>query len=128
MENAYYFVLGSTNTAGWAISYIIVRVPVNDISFLTLHASVVNIGVPLLLELDVLKKAKLILDFSVDELRSRCDNWSKPLILRLGHVHVECPMKIYFKETELRKVYRLLYDPTPGKFYHLHSRPVLHSA
>lgn len=77
-EKHFLFLLGSHKHRG--MGYIIIRMPVNDISFLIMHADVVDIELPSFLVLDLLTSAKFILYFSVDELWSRCDNWIMSLI------------------------------------------------
>lgn len=81
------FTFGSKKHSG--LAYIKITIPVFDFSSLALNAHIVNIDVPLVLGLDILTRARIILNFSDDTVRSKTDNWQMPLIRKNGHVLME---------------------------------------
>lgn len=57
-----------------------IRIAVSESLFFTFEADVVDVDVPLLLGIDVIKSSRLVLDFSKKEVRSEADGWNLPLI------------------------------------------------
>lgn len=71
----------------------------------------------LLLGLDVLTSSSLILDFSDNEVRSKNDEWSFPLLRNNGHSYLFWPVCIVYTPSELRKVHRQFYHPHAENLY-----------
>lgn len=66
-----------------------IRFPISDSFFLSFSADVLDVEVPLLLGIDVMSASRLILEFGVDEMRSKNDGCVLPLERKNGHVYLE---------------------------------------
>lgn len=84
-------------------SYAILRVhlPLQDSVFVLIEAHIINIDVPFLLGLGVLKQPKVLLDFERYFMKSKSEGWRVKLKDRLGHCCIEWPTAVYYKELEL---------------------------
>ena len=65
-----------------------IRVPVSSSFFFSFIADVVDVYLPLLIGLDVLKSVGLILEFADDEVRAKADGWSLHLVRKHGHIYL----------------------------------------
>lgn len=107
--------------------------PLADDVLVTFKAHVVLLVVPLLLGLYMLRQLKLIVDFEDRSLISLKDDWSVQLVHKLGHLYVEWPPSLYYREAELRRIHRHFYQPSTNKLLGLiphgasdHITPELH--
>lgn len=60
---------------------------------------------------------RLILDFGVDEVRSKTDGWVLPLVRKNGHVYFKWTVSVLYTMTESRKNHCHFYHPNPGSLY-----------
>lgn len=72
------FKFGAHKHAG--VGTIDVSIPSSPSFFISFDADVVDVDVPLLLGLDVLTSYRMVLNFTHDEVTSKKDNWSLPLV------------------------------------------------
>lgn len=90
-----------------------VRRPVSKDIVFTINAHIMNIGMQLLLSLDVLHQLKLILNFDDGALHSTRDDWRMTMIIKTGYLYAERPPAISYAESELRKIHHhLIYTST----------------
>lgn len=83
--------------------------------FVAFQSHVVSIYVPLLLELDVLQKLKLLIHFEDGTLRSLHNHWTLQLVQNLEHMYVEWPIEVYYTEQKLRRIHRHVYHSSTSK-------------
>lgn len=67
---------------------IIIHLLESDILFAEIKADVVNVDVPLLLELDSFTQFKALFDFGWNTVTSKYDEWTFPLVWKLGHLFI----------------------------------------
>lgn len=109
------FKFGNTTYDG--LGKLNVRIPIVDDYFIDVEASILDVDVPLLIGLDVLKRLKVILDFSEFTMSSTSEDWTVPLARKLGHAYIEWTDNILYTENELMKIHRHFYHPSTDKLY-----------
>lgn len=79
--------------------------PVTDDIVVTINAYIVEVEIPFLLGLDVLRQLQLILNFDDGTLRSARDYWRMSLVFTIENLYAEWLFAIYYTESELRKIH-----------------------
>lgn len=69
------------------------------------------------LVLDVMSSFKIMLDFGDDQLVSKTDGWTLPLVRKYGHAYLVWTINLFYTATELRKIHRHFYHLIPGRLY-----------
>lgn len=92
-----------------------VDIPVEEDYVICIAADVIDLDVPLLIDLDTLTHLKAIINFSADTMTTTSGIWHLPLRRKLGLVYIEWPITVYYTEAELRKAHRHFYHPSTDK-------------
>lgn len=97
------------------IGKLTLRMPDSTCMVVVFEAHVVPINVPLLLELDVLQKLKLFINFDDETLCGPGEIWSVKLVQKFGNMYIEWPPAVYHNEPELRRIHQPFYHPATEK-------------
>lgn len=103
-----------------------IDIPVSGSHYVKVVAEIVDVDVPFLLGLDVLTHIRAILDFNEDRLSGKFDDWSVPLVRKMGHLYVEWPVRVLFSSTQLRRIHRHFKHPSAERLYALIKRAEPH--
>lgn len=92
-------------------------IPISDFCFLAFYVDVVEVHVPLLLCMDLMKENRLIMDISDHQVNLKTDGCSLPLAEKNVHAYFQWASKVIYTTTELRKIHPHLYQTHPGKLF-----------
>lgn len=94
-----------------SIGTVLIRLPKDDYSHLTLKMQVVNLNIPLIIGLDILKHHSVLVN-NVDNTLFRILNLCKPLVYKRGHVFSEWEVHlIMYTREELNTIHMHFMNP-----------------
>lgn len=106
-----------------AIGLIRIRIPITASLHLDLAVDVVDLDIPLILGLDILRGKGLLVDYINNELKFCNHDLSLPITSKYGHVFLEWDYHtIHFTKTELIRLHTHFMHPSASKLYDLIAR------
>lgn len=110
------------NASHDGVSIMTIRFLVSARNLAEIEAEIVDVNIPFLLELDVLRKFKTILDFVGNDTKSKCDEWMLPITQKMGHLYFEWTPSIFYTEQKLHQVHRHFFHPKTNRLTNLIKR------
>ena len=98
------------------------RIPVGQNYFVSIIANVVDIDVPLLLGLDILKSYKLLIEVAGRLLISKDHGWELDLIRKLGHPYCVWTTDVLYTTNELLRIHLHFFHAHPERIFSLMKR------
>ena len=113
------FKFGETKTRSMGIAMI--RFPTDDAgSYFDYPSDIVQIDVPLLFGLDLMKRYRIRVDEVENTIEQKDQGWKASLTFKKGHLYREWPARVVlFTRTELEKLHRRFAHPTTTKLLNL---------
>lgn len=100
-----------------------IKFPIKKHSHLDFHVEVVDLDIPLIIGLDILRSRKLLVDYVENTLIYCNEKIKRPITYKLGHVFVEWDQsEILFTREELSRLHLHFMHPSASKLFALISR------
>lgn len=106
-----------------------IRIPQGNNSHLSLSIHVVNLDIPLIIGLDVLKSYHLLINYLANQLEFPSTGTTMPLVYKRGHIFLEWDhQSILFTKAELTRLHLHFMHPAADRLFQLIKRASTHSA
>lgn len=76
-----------------------------------MEVEILEDDVPFLLGFEVLKHMRVILEFEKEWLSIKYDDWTIPLVRKLGHLYAKWSVQILFSTLQLRRLHKHFKQP-----------------